>query len=133
MHYRPLISSWDLGRVCSLSTVIFVPFFSCPPGGCLFFEMPRIGNLRIIDPSEHTCIPLPMRLTIVDCNNFVAHGVSHVYHPCKNYFQINSQTIFSGHVIPYLTGTKFSIICFSGHVICFTGLLPGFHPENNLT
>ena len=30
------------------------------------------------------------------------------YHPCKLYFQINSQTFFSGHVIPYLTGNKFS-------------------------
>ena len=29
-------------------------------------------------------------------------------HPHKNYFQINSQTLFSGHVIPYLTGNKFS-------------------------
>ena len=46
----------------------------------------------------------------------------------KIYFQINSQTSFSGHVIPYLTGNQFSIYL-SAHVICFTGLLPGFHPR----
>ena len=50
-----------------------------------------------------------VRLSRDMLQNGVLHRCACVnYHPRTNSFQINSQTIFSGHVIPYLTGNKFS-------------------------